>query len=252
MPHSRYKKSAKVVHFGKSEGAFPDLESARITTWENPHAVTLPRAKLQSMQQTVQPAPSPSTFAGFLAALAEPDKKPELSWTDDALEDDIATLSYEHALRAHARYCSADATDHSLTQSVDPGRLPARAPSPSAPAVPSQAPPAPRADIGTISGFTPLERNLKCASVTIRLSQAECAQLRQRAAEAGLTVSAYLRSCTFEAETLRALVKDTMAELRSATSAEKQPVSPPVRLSWFQSLVRLLASWHSSPRVARA
>jgi hypothetical protein len=204
------------------------------------------------MQQTAQSAPSPSTFAGFLAALAEPEKKPELSWTDDALEDDIATLSYEHALRAHARYRSSDVPDLSLAQPVDSDRYPASVPFPEAPAVHPQTPPAPRADIGTISGFTPLERNLKCASITIRLSQAECAQLRQRAAEAGLTVSAYLRSCTFEAESLRALVKDTMAQLRSATSAGKQPVLPPSRPSWFQRLVQFLAPWHGSPRVARA
>jgi hypothetical protein len=205
------------------------------------------------MQQTAQPAPCPSTFAGFLAALAEPDKKPELSWTDDALEDDIATLSYEHALRAHARYRSTDATDPALTQPVDPARPPARVPFPAAPAANPQAPLAPHADAGTIGAFSaPLERNLKCASITIRLSQAECIQLRQRAAEAGLTVSAYLRSCTFEAESLRALVKDTMAQLRSATSAGKQPVLPPSRPSWFQRLVQFLAPWHSSPRVARA
>jgi len=206
------------------------------------------------MQQTAQPAPSPSTFAGFLAALSEPDKKQELSWTDNALEDDIATLSYEHALRAHARYRSADAPDLSLAQSlaqpVASGSSPARVPSPSAPA--PTPPPAPRAAFETTRGSTPLERNLKCASITIRLSPAECAQLRQRAAEAGLTVSAYLRSCTFEAESLRALVKDTLAQLRSATSTEKPAAIPPVRLSWFQSLVRLLASWHGSPRVARA
>ena len=60
-----------------------------------------------------------------------------------------------------------------------------------------------------------LDRNLKSASITIRMSNAECAQLRKRAAEAGLTVSAYLRSCTFEAESLRALVKDTLAQLRA-------------------------------------
>jgi hypothetical protein len=211
------------------------------------------------MQQTVHPAPSPSTFAGFLAALAEPEKKPQLSWTDDALEDDIATLSYEHALRAHARYRSADAPDQSLAQSItqpaDPGRSPARVPSPAVSAVPPQAPSTPctDAETATVHGFsTPLDRNLKCASITIRLSQAECAQLRQRAAEAGLTVSAYLRSCTFEAESLRALVKDTLAQLRSATSAEKPAALPPSRPSWLQRLVRLLAPWHASPRVARA
>jgi predicted DNA binding CopG/RHH family protein len=52
------------------------------------------------------------------------------------------------------------------------------------------------------------------ASVTIRLSAAECAQLKQRAAEAGLTLSAYVRSCTFEAEALRAQVKQALGELR--------------------------------------
>ena len=45
-----------------------------------------------------------------------------------------------------------------------------------------------------------VERELRTASVTIRLSTAECARLHQRAAEAGLTVSAYLRSCMLEAE----------------------------------------------------
>jgi hypothetical protein len=207
------------------------------------------------MQQTAQPAPSPSTFAGFLAALTEPEKKPELSWADDALEDDVATLSYEHALRAHARYRSSDATDLSLAQSVDPGMSHARVPFPAASATTPQAPPASRAEAGTDAdhGFSaPQDRNLKCASITIRLSPAECAQLRQRAAEAGLTVSAYLRSCTFEAESLRALVKDTMAQLRSATSTVEQPALPPSRPSWFQQLVQFLAPWHGSQRIASA
>ena len=58
--------------------------------------------------------------------------------------------------------------------------------------------------------------DLRQASVTIRLSQAECARLHERAAEAGVTVSAYLRSCTFEAEALRAEVKAALADLRAA------------------------------------
>jgi predicted DNA binding CopG/RHH family protein len=55
----------------------------------------------------------------------------------------------------------------------------------------------------------------RLASVTIRLSRAECAQLKQRAAEAGLTLSAYVRSCTFEAEALRAQVKEAIHAIRS-------------------------------------
>jgi len=51
----------------------------------------------------------------------------------------------------------------------------------------------------------------------VRLSQDEDDRLRQRAAEAGMTVSAYLRSCAFEVETLRAQVKQTLAEMRHSS-----------------------------------
>jgi predicted transcriptional regulator len=78
------------------------------------------------------------------------------------------------------------------------------------------------------------------------MSQAECAQLHSRAAEAGLTVSAYLRSCTFEAESLRAMVKATMAQLRSAqtqpkpaNSAKPANPAPPPRPSGVGKLARL-------------
>ena len=79
------------------------------------------------------------------------------------------------------------------------------------------------------------DRGLKSASITIRLSREECEQLRKRAAEAGLTVSAYMRSCTFEAESLRALVKETLAQLREPTR-EKEAAKPVVRRSWRQRL----------------
>jgi hypothetical protein len=103
---------------------------------------------------------------------------------------------------------------------------------------------------------------LKSASITIRLSKAECAQLRKRAAEAGLTVSAYLRSCTFEAESLRALVKDTLAQLRSNTGKEDQPagdrtaadqtVLRPIRRSLRQWWARFSPRTPASRRVAQA
>jgi hypothetical protein len=99
---------------------------------------------------------------------------------------------------------------------------------------------------------TPFERNLKSASITIRLSKVECAQLHRRAADAGLTISAYLRSCTFEAESLRAMVKDTLAELRMA-KAQAKPTDPePPHRSWLARLAHLLTPWHGSQRVARA
>jgi hypothetical protein len=75
------------------------------------------------------------------------------------------------------------------------------------------------------------DRDLRSASVTIRMSKAECARLHRRAAEAGLTVSAYLRSCALEAESLRAEVKQTLAELKAASNGTSHPIGskPPAR-----------------------
>jgi hypothetical protein len=229
---------------------------------------------LQPMQQAAESAPSPTSasFAGLMAALASPAPKPAASddrsssqgwksapaWDDDGLEDDVATLSYERALRTHARYRAADPDNRSLTQTAPPvdsyETLPAEAfaaaskASPNAP-YPAGAVPAPTAVPRAPVLF---EKNLKSASITIRVSKEECEQLHQRAAEAGLTVSAYLRSCTFEAESLRALVKDTMAQLKPVTAAKRQQTSAGLRGSWFGWMARLLTPWQGSRRVARA
>jgi predicted DNA binding CopG/RHH family protein len=184
------------------------------------------------MPQTATSTPSP-TFAGMLAALADPGQKRPPVRDLDGLEDDVATLSYERALRAHARYRAPEAMDRSLTSpppadnprifevrpAVEQSVVPPAGEMPIALATPLSSVEEPEA----VQEFsTAAERNLKSASITIRLSRVECAQLRKRAAEAGLTVSAYLRSCTFEAESLRALVKDTLAQLRSQKSTAEQ------------------------------
>ena len=79
-----------------------------------------------------------------------------------------------------------------------------------------------------------LEQSRKRASVTVRLTEGEYAQLQERATEAGMTVSGYLRSCTFEAESLRAQVKQTLAELRAASPAQvAAPAERTFRLRWF-------------------
>jgi hypothetical protein len=200
---------------------------------------------------------------GLLAALAAPasaaaDRPP--AWNDDGLADDVATLSYERALRTHARYKAADPSDRSLTQPPDPGTpgIPEAFPveaAPGAETATSQVVPDSSADAepGATHGLlTAPDRNLKCASITIRLSNAESEQLRKRAAEAGLTVSAYLRSCTFEAESLRALVKDTLAQLRSDPSKGDQAAFAPDRRSWLQWLAQLWPLKRASHRALRA
>ncbi|MGA7109977.1 MAG: hypothetical protein WBY75_19660, partial [Terracidiphilus sp.] len=91
-----------------------------------------------------------------------------------------------------------------------------------------------------------LAESRKSSSITIRLNSAECVQLRQRAAAAGLTVSAYLRSCIFEVESLRAQVKDTLAELRSAPAVGTHSSQPSETEANPPAHAR---RWHFFPRL---
>lgn len=125
-------------------------------------------------------------------------------WSDDGLEDDVATISYERALRTRAQSIQASgAPTPGKAESEDAGLA----------IHPGQE----KAAVG---------KTIKTASITIRLSQPECAQLRRRASEAGITVSAYLRSCTLEVEDLRAQVKQALANLRDSASRPGAPLVP--------------------------
>jgi hypothetical protein len=195
-------------------------------------------------QPGLPPSPNAPSFAGLLASFAAPlsaaaSRAP--AWNDEALEDDVATLSYERALRAHARYRSETPGEDALPLGAISSSIGGRDGFPgafgSAGEIRNPTADAPtRAKIAadaTQVQSSALQKNLKSTSITIRMSSAECAQLRIRAAEAGLTVSAYLRSCTFEAESLRAQVKEVMAQLRAGESREKPQVSVAVRRSWL-------------------
>ena len=207
--------------------------------------------------ETPQP-PKASSFASLLAGFAAlTDKTGEGSrsqhiskdWNDDALEEDVATISYEQALRTHARTRSPFVRDlPDPTESLPPVSLPGLSYnelSPNTRKPPKSVDPAEgrigswnsetesglpgtTAEPGCAVHLSPRAENRKSASITIRLSKPECAQLHQRAAAAGLTVSAYLRSCIFEAESLRAQVKETLAQLRSATPVAGPKTAPTV------------------------
>lgn len=163
---------------------------------------------LHSMQESIANTSAQIThdFAGLLAALAAAKPTELPAWDDEPLPQDVVTLSYERALRTHARYKPVEMCSTSAQRECTPPQNER-----------ASKPPVPVATSG--------KRERKCASITIRMSQAECEQLRERAAEAGMTISAFLRSCTFEAETLRAQVKEALAELRRAP-APQAPVVP--------------------------
>lgn len=189
------------------------------------------------MQQPAESAPAQS-FAGLLASLATPPKKTTSPW-DCELADDVAILSYESALRAHARYRQID--DPSLPEPPS-GRFPPVNCEPQRSARPNDAEHA-----GTsVRAAQPAPMNTapKTASITIRMSDAEREQLLRRAAESGLTVSAYLRSCTFEVESLRAMVKDTLTQLKQ-DDTRRQGVAARPRRSLSERLKRLLRPGHA-------
>jgi hypothetical protein len=153
------------------------------------------------MQQAAsESSASDPSFAGLLASLAAPPQSTGREWNDDLLADDIATFSYEPALRTHGQ---------SRPPALEQG------PAPASESAQSQSDGVASASPG---------RSLKRASITIRLSEPECTQLRLRAAEAGLTVSAYLRSCAFEVESLRTQVKEALAQLRESAPAPAVPL----------------------------
>lgn len=161
------------------------------------------------MQPAASATPSPS-FAGILGRFAAPERNFPPGREADGLADDVATVvSYEYALRAQGRYRPPEA------MAVEELR------------------PVPAASSAAVAPAAPEQR--KCASVTIRLTAEENERLRERATEAGMTLSAYVRSCAFEVETLRAQVKQTITELR-ATSVAPGPAPFWSRLSKWRRM----------------
>lgn len=168
------------------------------------------------MQPSTASAPSPAlrSFAGVLAEAAMPELKFPPARDFDGLEPDVATLSYEHALNRHTRHRSEHVSQ--IPQLVANG---AAKNSPAA--VPSS--------VANASQFGACR---KSASITLRLTAPESEKVRLRAAEAGLNVSEYVRSCVFEVETLRTQVKETLSALRRAESM--QPTTQPApHASWW-------------------
>lgn len=173
---------------------------------------------LLSMQQPLPetlPSISPS-FAGSLAEIVSPEKKFPPARDLDGLADDVAVFSYEQALRRQGPSSPTRLTAGNQAVSAPnygPGIPPHR----------SATVPGPRECALSAASTSPAPGK-RHSSVTIRLSAQESEQLHLRAVEAGLTVSAYLRSCAFEVESLRAEVKATLAQLRSQNPSP-QPVS---------------------------
>jgi hypothetical protein len=174
---------------------------------------------IQASARKDPPPKDPSSFANLLASFSA--KKTDAMWDESALLDDVATFSYEQALHAPQRLPPAHLGSAKLTVfEVDPA-----APSPQE------------------QPHRPAARKRKTATITVHLTEAERDQLQARAGAADLSVSAYLRSCILEAESLRAQVKEALSQINAATKPEQQareapPQKPPSR--WRS---RFLPGW---------
>jgi hypothetical protein len=155
---------------------------------------------------TVPTPKEASSFANLLATFTGAAKKSNDMWDDSDLLDDVTTISYEQALRSHRRVPAADLTAAQL--------LAEKAPL-----------------CAGIAASMPLTgagiKQRKTASITIRLTETEEAQLHERAAAAQLSVSAYLRSCIFEAESLRAQVKEALSQMKTEPAPDPHGSNEP-------------------------
>ena len=168
----------------------------------------------------------PGSFAHVLAGLAAKIDRSAGADERDALADDVVTLSYAEALqRGRQRHSRAAAASESLTEQENKEKDSQE--SSDGPREPDDL----KAEAACGEDREERGRDRagkrKIASLTVRMSGAECAQVHARAAEAGMTVSAYLRSCVFEAENLRTQVKQALAEMRAAGTVDTNAAERP-------------------------
>ena len=175
-------------------------------------------------------------FAGILAQASSTEDHAR-NWLSDEYEagfkNDITSLSYEQALQKHARKAANPLTPLPVTaEHIDrvaqlaAERLEMRRgqAEPSRAFVENETHSTQKLPFASEVTETVKVSGTKAVSITLRVSPQEALQLRERAAAAGLTLSAYIRSCTCEAELLRAQVKRALAEMRLAK--DNPAVSP--------------------------
>ncbi|MGA2252958.1 plasmid mobilization protein [Terracidiphilus sp.] len=194
---------------------------------------------LPLMQTSTAFAPSPNpglqsdNFAAFLARLAElpdwdSDPAVEPSGTfasfepSEAGEEDLASLSYEHALRTPTRKARRAANRSGKSQSPQ-----------SVPKTALTIQPSPKAleprpfEPGSFEVPKSLQiMEPRHARTTIRFTAGENKLLRKRAAENNIAVSAYIRSCVLEVESLRAQIQQVQ-QLMSQQSMSQQLITEP-------------------------
>lgn len=202
---------------------------------------------------------NPADFAAMLTKIRLPERDAR-SWlaadNDFAANEEIIPLSYEQALKKHARRHSATPTTDRidrvaslLAENLAERREQTLAESMnSLTGMPADYSSATEIDwniqdlqqeaqpLQTAASAPLGVPETKAVSVTLRMNRQEASQVRQRAADAGLTVSAYIRSCVCEAEVLRAQVKSALQEMRQASEQKMIRTLPHTNRPWWNRL----------------
>jgi len=80
----------------------------------------------------------------------------------------------------------------------------------------------------------------RSVSLTVRLAPEECALVKARAGEAGISVSAYVRQCALDVDLLREHVETVLAEIRAANT---KPNLAPCSLPAMAETPRAASQW---------
>jgi predicted DNA binding CopG/RHH family protein len=205
-------------------------------------------------------AQTPSAdFAGLMAKMNSSGRSARSWLAEDAaptMLDEIIPLSYEQALKKHARRPSVEHTAEKidrvaslLAENLAERRNHSTVHTEQSPANELAEGFATREidrdskefeqdtlSLNRASAQTAKATETKAASITLRMSEQEAIQVRKRAADAGLTISAYIRSCVCEAELLRAQVKSALIEIRQVNSRKEESAPGNVNRPWWNRL----------------
>jgi len=161
-------------------------------------AMTLGLDETEFMAERAEPGATAESLS-YEAALRRGKRPVEESWTEEAGDDWVAELEAKVALEATMRdEVLVSGIEAAGSGSVDPRK----------------------------------STGLKRCLISLRLSEVESERVRKRAIESGLSMSAYIRSCVLDAEALRSLVKQALAEIRELTpEAAREEIAkvPPVK-----------------------
>ena len=217
----------------EASGGFDPETSTATNSVSNPVSRSVPGPVFRSVQQ--QPSPAGKKAAGRIAKnLSSPSANPLPSTQTSKAP------SAKSQRRSNPAPIAAVVKRTSLQSSPRQSNLKAKANLDEAAAAVSD-----RRELATLSRNLALDQ--RRSIVSIRLNDSELDTLRIRAAESGISVSAYMRSCVLDAEHLRTQVKQALAQMRACTG-QPEPIQLAVSTGtsngntvWFRQVFRYVA-----------